>query len=79
MPPVGALPDAALLTTLSDTTILVVQAGAAAYQLVLRAAETIGPDRILGVVLNMVPDGEIGATYGSTSDYLGSSHRRLES
>lgn len=69
IPPVGALPDARLLTSLSDTTVLVVQAGCASYPIVQRAAEAIGADRILGVVLNQVVDGEIGATYGGADEY----------
>ncbi len=69
IPPVGALPDAGLLTAMSDTTVLVVQTGTAAYPVVQRAAEAIGPDRIIGVVLNMVEPGELDATYGEAGVY----------
>ena len=66
---VGALPDAGLLTAMSDTTVLVVQTGSAAYPVVQRAAEAIGPDRIIGVVLNMVAPGELDDTYGEVGVY----------
>jgi general secretion pathway protein A len=69
IPPAGALPDAGLLTTMSDTTVLVVQAGTASYSVVQRAAEAIGADRIIGVVLNRVARSEFGATYGQSSAY----------
>jgi capsular exopolysaccharide synthesis family protein len=69
IPPVGALPDAGLLTAMSDTTVLVVQTGTAAYPVIQRAAEAIGPDRIIGVVLNMVAVGELDATYGEVGAY----------
>ncbi len=69
IPPVGALPDAGLLTAMSDTTVLVVQTGSAAYAVVQRAAEAIGPDRIIGVVLNMVAPGELDDTYGEVGVY----------
>jgi capsular exopolysaccharide synthesis family protein len=69
IPPVGALPDASLLTAMSDTTVLVVQTGSAAYPVVQHAAEAIGPDRIIGVVLNMVAPGELDATYGEVGVY----------
>jgi Mrp family chromosome partitioning ATPase len=54
---------------MSDTTVLVVQTGSAAYPVVQRAAEAVGPDRIIGVVLNMVAPGELDATYGQVGVY----------
>jgi capsular exopolysaccharide synthesis family protein len=69
IPPVGSLPDAGLLTAMSDTTVLVVQTGSAAYPVMQRAAEAVGPDRIIGVVLNMVAPGELDATYGQVGVY----------
>jgi protein-tyrosine kinase len=63
-PPVGMLPDMSLLSSLSDAVLLVVEAGRVRYDLVQRTVETIGADRIFGVVLNKVPEHEIVATYG---------------
>jgi protein-tyrosine kinase len=51
-PPVTLLPDANLLAAVADGAVLVVKAGATAYDLVVRAVEAIGRDRIVGVVLN---------------------------
>jgi protein-tyrosine kinase len=51
-PPIGLLPDANLLAAMVDGTILVVKAGGTPYDLVKRAVAAIGPDRMLGVVLN---------------------------
>lgn len=63
-PPVGMLPDVGLLSSLSDAVLLVVEAGRVRYDLVQRTVESIGADRIFGVVLNKVPESEIVATYG---------------
>ena len=63
-PPVGMLPDMSLLSSLSDAVLLVVEAGRVRYDLVQRTVESIGADRIFGVVLNKVPEREIVATYG---------------
>ena len=51
-PPIAILPDANLLSAMIDTTLLVVAAQSTPYPLVQRAAQAIGPGRILGVVLN---------------------------
>ena len=53
-PPVTLLPDANLLAANVDGVLLVVRAGKAPYHLVKRTVETIGHDRILGVVMNAV-------------------------
>jgi hypothetical protein len=53
-----------LLSSLSDAVLLVVEAGRVRYDLVQRTVESIGADRIFGVVLNKVPEREIVATYG---------------
>jgi tyrosine-protein kinase Etk/Wzc len=63
-PPVGMLPDMSLLSNMSDAVLLVVEAGRVRYDLVQRTVESIGADRIFGVVLNKVPEQEIVATYG---------------
>jgi capsular exopolysaccharide synthesis family protein len=69
MPPVGALPDTSLVAGASDTTVFVVQAGMADYTVVQRAVEAIGPDRIIGVALNMVSPEEFDSTYGYLGHY----------
>jgi capsular exopolysaccharide synthesis family protein len=51
-PPVGPLADSGLLAPVIDAAILVVRSGKTHYAHVQRAIETIGRDRILGVVLN---------------------------
>ena len=51
-PPVGLLPDANLLAAMVDGVVLVVKAGSTPYDLVKRAVDAIGRDRMLGVVLN---------------------------
>jgi protein-tyrosine kinase len=51
-PPIGLLPDASLLRTMVDGVVLVVSAGTTPYQIVQHAAEVIGKNRLIGVVLN---------------------------
>lgn len=51
-PPIAILPDANLLSAMIDAALLVVSARSTPYPMVQRAAEAIGPGRILGVVLN---------------------------
>ena len=63
-PPVGMLPDVGLLSSFSDAVLLVVEAGRVRYDLVQRTVESIGADRIFGVVLNKIPEHEIVAAYG---------------
>ena len=51
-PPIAILPDANLLAAMIDTTLLVVSAQSTPYPMVQRAVHAVGPNRILGVVLN---------------------------
>jgi protein-tyrosine kinase len=51
-PPVALLPDANLLASLADGALLVVRAGATPYNLVKRAIDALGRERLLGVILN---------------------------
>lgn len=51
-PPVGCVADASLLSEMVDGALLVVRAGHTDSSLTLRAIESIGRPRILGVVLN---------------------------
>jgi Mrp family chromosome partitioning ATPase len=53
-PPISLLPDANLLATNVDGVLVVVRAGKAPFQLVKRTVDTIGHERILGVVMNAV-------------------------
>lgn len=63
-PPIAILPDANLLASMIDTALLVVSAQATPYPMVQRAAQAIGPSRILGVVLNRAETAGIPAGYG---------------
>lgn len=53
-PPITVLPDAHLLARLADVSLLVIGAGKTQYADVMKAIETLGRDRIIGVVLNRV-------------------------
>jgi protein-tyrosine kinase len=63
-PPIAILPDANLLAAMIDTALLVVSARATPYPMVQRAAQAIGPSRILGVVLNRAEQSGMTAGYG---------------
>jgi capsular exopolysaccharide synthesis family protein len=68
--PIGLLPDASVLAAMADGTLFVALAGKTAYDLIQRATEVVGADRILGVVLNgmaesALPSGEYSYYYGS--------------
>jgi len=60
-PPVALLPDAHILAAMSDGALLVVKAESTPYAVVKRAAEAIGHERTLGVVLNL-SDGNAHST-----------------
>jgi len=53
-PPVGLLTDAALLSAMADGVLLVVKAESTPFDMVQRAAQAIGRDRVIGAVLNRV-------------------------
>lgn len=55
-PPLGVLSDAQLLARFVDGVLLVVAAGSTPYTLVQRAIAELGPERILGVVLNQADE-----------------------
>jgi protein-tyrosine kinase len=71
-PPVGLMPDAHLLAAMVDGAILVIGAAMSPHRGVAKAADVIGRDRILGVVLNRVSNNDMshGAYYYS---YYGAS------
>jgi protein-tyrosine kinase len=56
-PPIAVLPDANLLSAMIDTALLVVSAQSTPYSMVQRAVRAIGPNHILGVVLNRADHG----------------------
>ena len=74
-PPVGLLPDAQLLAQLADGVLLVIGAGRTPYMLVQRVISDLGPERIIGTVLNRVEEGLIPAT-GYYKDYYDASSAR---
>lgn len=63
-PPIAILPDANLLAAMIDTALLVVSAQSTPYPMVQRAAQAIGPSRILGVVLNRAEKSGMPSGYG---------------
>ncbi|NUR56626.1 MAG: CpsD/CapB family tyrosine-protein kinase, partial [Acidobacteria bacterium] len=65
-PPIGLLPDAGLLGGIVDGALLVVRAGHSPYDLIKRAVESVGRERILGVVFN---GADTSRRYGN--DYYG--------
>jgi protein-tyrosine kinase len=58
-PPVGLLPDAQLLARLTRAVVLVIAANATPAESVERAVAELGPDCIIGTVLNRVEDRRI--------------------
>jgi capsular exopolysaccharide synthesis family protein len=68
-PPVGLLPDANLLAAMIDTALLVVGANKTPYPLIARAVQAIGEQRILGVVLNRIEQGELISPYNYYGDW----------
>jgi capsular exopolysaccharide synthesis family protein len=51
-PPATLVPDASVLVSLVDTTVLVIRAGSTPRASIVQAIEALGRDRILGTVLN---------------------------
>jgi protein-tyrosine kinase len=62
--PVGLLSDAHLLSDMVDGAVLVIAAGRAPYRLVEQAVESLGRDRLLGVVLNRIQPAMMSQAYG---------------
>jgi capsular exopolysaccharide synthesis family protein len=63
-PPIGPVTDANLLAEMVDTTLLVVRAAQTQFSFVKKAIETLGRERLLGVVLNGVDQAGV-ENYGS--------------
>jgi capsular exopolysaccharide synthesis family protein len=53
-PPIGLLPDAQLIARLCENVLFVIAAGSTPYHLVQRGIAELGPERIVGTVLNRV-------------------------
>jgi protein-tyrosine kinase len=68
-PPVGLLTDAKLLAAMTDGTVMIVKAGSTPCELVRRAVDAIGPERLLGVVLNVADIGADGYGYAYYGRY----------
>jgi capsular exopolysaccharide synthesis family protein len=51
-PPVGLVPDAKILSAMVDAAILVILAGKSSCTLIRQAIDSLGPEKIFGVVLN---------------------------
>jgi receptor protein-tyrosine kinase len=79
-PPVGLLSDANLVAANVDGVVFVVKAGSTPYDLVKRGLEALGPDRLLGVVLNRAVTGahRYGYGYQHYAAYHGTSKRTKE-
>lgn len=80
-PPVGMLTDASLLSSMVDGTILVVKAESTPFDLVKRAVEATGTERLLGVVLNraVLQAHRYSYGYGDYRRYLTSDVKERES
>ena len=63
LPPITLLTAAHLMSTLVDAVVLVVRAGATPLPAIQKAVESIGQDRILGIVLNHADTSEIPESY----------------
>jgi protein-tyrosine kinase len=76
-PPVGLLPDAQVLARLAGAVVFVIAAGSTPRTAVERAISELGPDSIIGTVLNRVEDRRIpeanyyDAYYGAPNTNLG--------
>ena len=76
-PPVALLSDAHLLSAMIDAAVLVIDAGATQCGVVQRAIESIGREKIVGVVLNRVEDAVLEeAAYYQYYGYSASPKRR---
>ena len=58
-PPVGLLPDAGLMAAMADVAVLVVGAAKTPFDVVQRTVDTIGRDKLMGVVLNRAEESGI--------------------
>lgn len=63
-PPVALMPDANLLAATIDAALLVISANSTPYPLVQKAVAAIGPQRVLGIILNRADRSAIAHEYG---------------
>lgn len=70
-PPVGLLTDANLMLRVVDAVVMVVAANEVGYKTLQRAADSLGRERIIGVVLNRAPAASFGPGYGYHEYYGG--------
>jgi capsular exopolysaccharide synthesis family protein len=68
-PPVGLMPDAHLLARLSGAVLFVIGAGTTPYDLIQRCVSDLGPECIVGTVLNRVDLGSIPSNHYYHSYY----------
>jgi len=71
-PPIGPVADAGLLAEMVDGTLFVLRAGQTQYPAVKKAIDSLGRDRLLGVVLNGA-DQSAASTYEPYGDDLAAS------
>jgi len=62
-PPVGLLTDASLLASMADGVVLVVKAESTPFDLVNRAVDALGRERMMGVVLNRAREQAHSSSY----------------
>jgi Mrp family chromosome partitioning ATPase len=74
-PPIGVLTDGRLLADMVDAALLVIRAGTSPFNLISRAVDALGRDRIAGVVLNGLSprDQQAGGYYGYWYGYYAGS------
>jgi capsular exopolysaccharide synthesis family protein len=72
-PPIGVLPDAGLVAAMADAAILVVRAESTPHNAVARAADALGRQKIVGVVLNRAKKQAQSGAYRYYSGAPGSS------
>ena len=68
-PPVAMLTDASLVASMTDGALIVVKAGETPWDIVDRAVQAVGRDRILGVVLNHATTSARGTGYDADYYY----------
>jgi capsular exopolysaccharide synthesis family protein len=74
-PPVGLLPDAKLLARMVDNVVFVVMAGRTPHGAIQRAIDSLGRERVLGIVLNRVDPREAAPGGYEYYRYYGYSER----
>ena len=70
-PPLALLPDAHLLSSMTDGVVVVIRASSTPHEVIRRSVDAVGRQRVLGVVLNGVTELGVGTSYGYGYDYYG--------